>query len=66
MHKVLRVLWATHCNLLPHLAGVMDLELWFSKRCIKLIKMALNSDNKIVRTILNIGLSCTHSVMCGN
>ncbi len=33
--------------------------LWFSKRCIKFIKMALNSDNIIVRTIMNIGLNST-------
>ncbi len=30
MWKVWRVPWSNHCNLLPHLAGVMDLELWFS------------------------------------
>ncbi len=56
----------THCNLLPHLAGVMDPKLWFSKRCIKLIKMSLNSDNIIVRTIINVGFNGTHSIMCGN
>ncbi len=44
----------------------MDPELWFSKRCIKFIKMALNSDNIIVRTITNVGLNCTHSIMGGN
>ncbi len=60
LHKVWRVPWTTHCNLLPHLAGVMDPELWFSKRCIKFIKMALNSDNIIVRTIINVGLNGTH------
>ncbi len=53
MRKVWKVPWNTHCNLLPHLPGVMDPELWFSKRCIKFIKMALNSDNIIVRTITN-------------
>ncbi len=51
---------------MPHLAGVMDPELWFSKRCIKFIKMALNSDNIIVRTIPNVGLNGTHSIMGGN
>ncbi len=66
MRKVCRVPWTTHCNLLPHLAGVMDPELWFSKRCIKFIKMALNSDNLIVRTITNVGLNGTHSIMGGN
>ncbi len=27
MHKVWRIPWTTHCNLLPHHAGVMDPEL---------------------------------------
>ncbi len=65
MRKVWTVPWTTHCNLLPHLAGVMDPELWFSKRCIKFIKMALISDNIIVRTITNVGLNGTHSIMGG-
>ncbi len=51
--KIWRVPWTNLCNLLPYLASVMDPELWFSKRCIKFIKMALNSDNIIVRTIIN-------------
>ncbi len=62
MHKV----WTTHCNLLPHLAGVMDPELWFSKRCIKFIKITLNSDNIIVRTIPNVGLNGTQCIIGGN
>ncbi len=41
--------------MLPHLAGVMDPELWFSKRCIRCNKMARNSDNVTVSTIVNIG-----------
>ncbi len=64
MHKVWRVPWTIHCNLLPHLAGVMDPELWFSKRCIKFIKMALQIT--IVRTITNVGLNGTHSIIGGN
>ncbi len=66
MSKVWRVPWTTHCNLLPHRAGDMDLELWFSKRCIQFIKMALYSDNIIIRTITNVGLNGTHSIMGGN
>ncbi len=65
MRIVWRVEWTTHCNLLPHLAGVMDPDLLFSKRCIKFIKMALNSDNIIVRTIINVGLNRTHSIVGG-
>ncbi len=44
----------------------MEPKLWFSKRCIKSIKMTLNSDNMIVRTIINVGLNGTHSILCGN
>ncbi len=31
MHKVWRVPWTTHCNLLPNLSDVIDPELRFSK-----------------------------------
>ncbi len=31
--------WRTHNNMLPHLAGMIDPELWFAKRCIKFISM---------------------------
>ncbi len=51
---------------MPHLAGVIDLELWFSKKCINFIKKALNSDTIIVRTITNVGLNGTHPIMGGN
>ncbi len=44
----------------------MEPELWFSKRCIKFINLALNSDNIIVRTVINVGLNGTHSIMDGN
>ncbi len=66
MRKVWRVPWTTHCNLLPHLAGVMYPELWFSKWCIKFIKMALNSYTIIVRRITNVGLNGTYSIMGDN
>ncbi len=49
---------------MPHLAGVMDPELWFSKRWLKFIK--INSDYIIVRTIINVDLNGTHSIMGGN
>ncbi len=58
--------WNTHCNLLPHFAGVMECELWFSNRFIKFINTALNSDNIIVRTIINVDLNDTHSIMGGS
>ncbi len=66
MNKVWRVPWTTHCHLLPYLADVMDPELWFSKRCVKLIRKTFNSYNIIVRTIINVGLNGTHSIVDGN
>ncbi len=63
---MLRVPWTAHCYLLPHPTGVMNLELWFSNRCIRFIKMALNSDNVIARTIINVSLNGTHCIMAGN
>ncbi len=41
----------------------MDIELWFSKRGIRLNKMALNSFNIVVKTITNMGIYGLHSVM---
>ncbi len=32
MRRVWRVPWITHNNKLPHLAGMIDPELWFAKR----------------------------------
>ncbi len=37
MRRVWRVPWRTHNNMLPHLDGMIDPELWFAKRCIKII-----------------------------
>ncbi len=44
----------------------MDPELWFSNRSITFIKMALYSDNIIVRTIITVGVNGSHSLMDGN
>ncbi len=44
------LLWRIH-NMLTHVAGVMASELWFAKKCIKFIKMALISENNTVSTI---------------
>ncbi len=49
MCKVWRVPWTIHGHLLPHLAGVMDPELWFS-------------DNIMVRTITNVDLNGTNGL----
>ncbi len=58
--------WTTHCVLLPHLAGCMDIELWFSRICISFLNMAMKSDNVVVRTIINMGIEGFHSVMGRN
>ncbi len=66
MRKVWKLPWTTHCNLLPHLAGVIDPDLWFSNKCINYFKMALNLYNIIIRTISNVGLNDSYSIMDGN
>ncbi len=57
VHRVWQVPWTTHCVLLPHLAGCMDIELWFSRRCIRFLNMAMKSD---------MGIEGFHSVMGRN
>ncbi len=63
---VWRVPWTTHCVLLPDFAGCIDIELWFSRRWIRLLNMAMKSDNVVVRTIRNMGIEGFHSVMGRN
>ena len=55
----------THCNFLPHIAGVIAPDLSISKRCIGFIKSAINSDNIVVKTIANMGITGLHSIMGG-
>ncbi len=38
MRRVWWVPWRTHNNMLPYLAGMIDPELWFTKRCIEIYK----------------------------
>ena len=66
IHKVWRLPWLTHCNMLPHIAGCMDIKLWLYIRCIKLIKMVCNSKNDVVITITNMGLHGSSSITGGN
>ena len=66
VRKVWRVPNITHCSLLPYLAGCMDIKLWFAKRCINFIKNTCKSDNLVVKTIVNMGLNGSHSVIGGN
>ncbi len=63
IHKVWHLHWRTHNNMLVHVAGVMEPELWFAQRCIKVIKMALISDNNTVCTISNMGQYSSYSIM---
>ncbi len=64
MHNLCRITWTTHCNLLPNRADVMDPELLFSKS--RVIIVTLNSDNVSDKTIINVVLNDTHSIMDGN
>ncbi len=52
--------------MLPHLAGMIDLELWFAKRCIKFISMCMKSDNNTVKTISMMGVNGLYSVLGAN
>ena len=64
--RVWKVPWRTHSNMLPHLARVFPPELWFCKRSINFLNMAFSSDNKYVKTIINMGVYGTYSVIGGN
>ncbi len=44
----------------------MNIEWWFSRMCMRFIKMAMNSSNIVVKTIPNMGVYCLHSVMGAN
>ncbi len=54
--RVWRVPLTTHCKLQPQLANRMDIEFWFSRRCMRFIKMAMNSSDIVVKTISNVGI----------
>ncbi len=49
--------------MLAHIAGVIDTEFIFAKKCIKFIKMALVSENCTVYTISNMVRYGSHSIM---
>ncbi len=49
--------------MLPHLAGVIDPQLLFAKRCIKFIRMCMKYDNNTVKTISMIGVNGLYSVL---
>ena len=55
VRRVWKIPWRTHCNLLPHLAGVMAPELSFAKRAIAFINSCLESNNKTVKMISGMG-----------
>ncbi len=52
--------------MLPHLAGMIDPELWFAKRRIKFISMCMKSDNNTVKTISMMGVNGLYSVLGAN
>ena len=66
VRRVWRVPWTTHCNLLPHIAGVMPPELSLAKRSIKFITKLIKSDNMTVKTITGMGLYSQHSFVGKN
>ncbi len=50
-------------NVLYIITLCMDIELWFSRRCIRFLNIAMKLDNVVVRTIINMGIEGFHSVM---
>lgn len=66
MRRVWRLPWQTHCNMLPLIAGVMDPELWFAKRAINFLNMAVKSSSQNVNFISNMARFGTYSIMGGN
>ena len=66
VRSVWRVPWTTHCNLLPHIAGVMPPELSLAKRSVKFITKLIKSDNMTVKTITGMGLYSQHSFVGKN
>ena len=66
IRKVWRVPYSTHCNILPYLANCMEIELLLAKRCIKFIDTMCKNDNKVVRTITQMGLLGSYSVIGAN
>ena len=66
IRRVWRVPWRTHCNMLPHLAGVLPPELWFCARAINFLNLGIKSNNIYVKTVMNMGLYGAYSVIGGN
>ncbi len=64
--RVWRVTWSKYCVLLPHLAQCIDIELWFSRRCIRFLNIEMKSDSVVIRTIINMGIEGFYSVMGRN
>ena len=52
--------------MLLHIAGVMDPELWFARRCIKFIDTCVMSNNNTVKTISMMGVNGLNSVLGAN
>ena len=64
--RVWQVPWTTHNHLLPHLVGCMAPELWMARRSINFVVSGLNSKNKTVKYILEMGEQSAYSVFGGN
>ena len=63
---VWQIPWTTHSNLLPHITGTMRPHLWMAKRIINFIISGLNSRNKYVKYILEMGSLSAYSVFGDN
>ena len=66
VRRVWKIPWRTHCDLLPHLAGVMAPELSFAKRAIAFTNSCLESNNNTVKMISGMGRYGNHSIFGSN
>ena len=66
VRRVWQIPWKTHCNFLPHITGTMRPHLWMAKRIINFIISGLNSKNKYVKYILEMGTLSAYSVFGAN
>ena len=66
VRKCWRLPYQTHCNVLPHIAGVMDPEMVIAKRAIKFLLNALESKNQTVHTVMKLAMEGMHSILGSN
>ena len=62
VRRVWRVPWRTHCENLPHFAGVMAPEKSFAINAITFTNLLMESENQVVKMISGMGMFGYHYV----